>query len=87
MARKGPELTELGEQVATEWERAVILALQELAKDWPPTVMLVSMDGGLQVVRTDAFRAGHEESPSRIGQQDSCVLANIDGIPNDGGGW
>jgi hypothetical protein len=85
--RAQADLTEFGEQVATDWERAVILALQELAKDWPPSVMLVSMDGGLQVVRADTYRTGNDAGLSRVEHHDSCVLANIDGIPNDGGGW
>lgn len=85
--RRQAELTDLGEQVATARERAVILALQELARDWPSSLMLVSMDGGLQVVREDAYHAGFSASLGSAGHQDSCVLANIDGIGADGGGW
>jgi hypothetical protein len=85
--RRQANLTGLGEEIATDWERAVVLALQELAPNWPPTVMLASMDGGLQVVRTDLYRRGHDQAPDRVQHHDSCVLANIDGIPNDGGGW
>jgi hypothetical protein len=85
--RKRADLTELGEQVATDWERAVILELQTLAPNWPPTVMLVSMDGGLSVVRTDAYRRGFDANLNGARRQATCVLANIDGIPNDGGGW
>jgi hypothetical protein len=82
------DLTELGENVATDWERAVVIALQELAKDWPPTVMLVSMDGGLSVVRKDAYHAlSVDDRASGAERQDACVLATIHGIPNDGGGW
>jgi hypothetical protein len=36
------DLTELGEQTATKWERAVIFALQELGREWPESVTLQS---------------------------------------------
>jgi hypothetical protein len=85
--RKQAELTGLGEQIATKWEQAVILALQELARDWPESVTLVSMDGGLSVVRSDLYHRAYDTEPNGARRQEMCVLASIDGIPNDGGGW
>ncbi len=49
--------------------------------------MLVSMDGGLQVVRKDAYHAGFDANLGTVEHQDSCVLANIEGIGAAGGGW
>jgi hypothetical protein len=66
--RAQADLTGLGEEIATKWERTV-------------------MDGGLQVVRTDAYHRGHDIGIDRTEHPATCVLANIDGIPNDGGGW
>ena len=72
----------------TTEERAAIAALRRLAKRWPASLTLVSMDGGLQVVRTDAYHAinGREFLPGPE-RQEACVVADIDGILNDGGGW
>ena len=66
----------------TSEERNAIAALQRLAKRWPPSLMLLSMDGNLEVVRSADWQqlAGADELPERI-------IATIDGIPNDGGAW
>jgi hypothetical protein len=62
--------------------RAIIM-LKALARNWPQTLKLVSMDGGLSVIHTDDWRFGHFD---RIERQES-ILAEIAGIPNEGGAW
>jgi hypothetical protein len=64
-------------------ECAAIEALQRLAKRWPQTLTLVSMDGALHVIHTGDERYGLSFGPDR--QQ--AIIADIDGIPNDGGAW
>ena len=49
--------------------------------------MLVSMDGGLQVVDKTSFFAGNDANLSGGGRQEARVLAHIQDIPTDGGGW
>ena len=87
MDRPHADLTDLGEATCTWPERATIGALQRLAKHWPRTLMLVSMDGGIQVVRTGAYHAAHDAGGTGAERQQACVQADVDGIPNDGGGW
>jgi hypothetical protein len=82
--RPRADMTDYGEESATDPERAAIGALQRLAKRWPRTLMLLSYDGGLSIIHTadlDAIADGY--GPER---QD-LVLASINDIPNDGGGW
>lgn len=66
-------------------EGRAIRDLHMLARRWPQTLKLVSMDGGLQVIRNGdpRFDIDYGTGPER--QQ--CVLADICGIPNDGGAW
>ena len=72
----------------TASEQNAIAALRRLAKRWPKTLTLVSMDGGLQVVDTAIYHAiNGPETPDAATRQGMCVLADINGIPNDGGGW
>lgn len=59
----------------------------KVAGHWPKSIMLVSMDGGLQVVDKSAFYAGNDANLNGAERQAACVLANIDDIPTDGGGW
>ena len=54
-------------------EAKAIASLERLAKKWPSTLKLVSCAGSLRIVK-------HVE-----GCDDIHVVANIDGIPNDGG--
>ena len=68
----------------TREEARAITALQRLGRNWPRTLMLVSMDGGLSVVRTADPRYALENS---IAERQECILAHINGIRNDGGGW
>jgi len=68
----------------TDEERKAIATLQRLAKRWPRTLMLLSYDSSLSVIHTadlDAIADGTD-----LARQD-LILADIDGIPNDGGGW
>jgi len=67
----------------TDAERKAITSLQQLAKHWPRTLTLVSMEGNLHVIRTGDERFGLPFGPDR--QQ--AIIADIDGIPNDGGAW
>jgi len=71
----------------TARERRVVDELRQLARHWPGSIMLVSMDGGLQVVDTAAFHAGNDANLNGAERQQACVLADIEGIPTDGGGW
>jgi hypothetical protein len=67
----------------SDGERKAIAALQRLAKRWPQTLKLVSMDGGLHVIRN-----GDERYGTRFGtDRQESVIASIYGIPNDGGAW
>lgn len=73
-----PEIT------VTEEERKAIAALERLAKRWPGSLTLLSYDGGLSVIHT----AGRDYITDGDGpERQERVLAHIDGIPNDGGGW
>lgn len=72
----------------TNAEVRAIAALEQLAKKWPPSLTLVSMDGGLQVVLTQEYHDGNgPEFLSGAERQELCVVTDIHGIPNDGGGW
>ena len=68
----------------TDDERRAIEDLRRLARKWPPTLRLVSMDGNLSVVHADDPRYALDNS---IVARQECILADIHGIPNDGGGW
>jgi len=77
-----------GPREMTVQERRVVFELRQVARHWPATIMLVSMDGGLQVVDKGAFHAGNDQRNLGAAERQAlCVLADIDGIPNDGGGW
>lgn len=72
------------EHVLTDEERRAIAALERLAKRWPRTLTLLSYDGSLSVIHSadlDVISDG-----THAARQD-LILANIDGIPNDGGGF
>jgi hypothetical protein len=57
-------------------ERNAITALERLARRWPQSLMLFSWSGSLCVIRNgDAL----------LDDPGSAVIAQIDGIPNDGG--
>lgn len=65
-------------------ELSAIAALQRLARRWPRSLTLVSYDGSLSVIRSaDLGAIADGNGPER----EDLILANIDGIPNDGGGW
>lgn len=67
----------------TAEEAKVIASLQRLAKRWPNTLRLVSMDGSLHVVRADDDRFHSEDSMERV----QSIIADIHGIPHEGGAW
>jgi hypothetical protein len=67
----------------TPGEARAIAALRRLARRWPPTLELISMGGGLHVIHTSDPRYS---MPHGVDRQEA-VLADIDGIPNDGGDW
>lgn len=67
----------------TEDEAKAIRALQQVARHWPPTLMLVSMDGSLYVAHVGDKRL--HDPDERVSKQ--AIIENIPGIPNDGGGW
>ena len=71
----------------TSEERNAIAALERLAKRWPPSLKLISMDGNLHVIRNgDArYHLGEGRADGHVRQQ--AIIADIDGIPNDGGAW
>jgi hypothetical protein len=64
-------------------EAKAIAQLTTMARYWPQTLKLVSMDGRLCVIHEGDWRFGHFD---RIERQES-ILAEIAGIPNEGGAW
>jgi hypothetical protein len=76
---------EANEAALSDVERKAIASLERLAKRWPRSLKLVSMDGSLAVIRNGDPRFDSEQ---RVGvERQACVIAHIDGIPNDGGAW
>lgn len=69
----------------TDPELRAIGELQQLAKRWPKSLTLVSMDGGLAVIRTGDPRFDFDGGNAMERQQ--SIIAHVYGIPNDGGGW
>jgi hypothetical protein len=67
----------------TREEAIAIGQLQRLARHWPKTLKLVSMDGELHVIHSADERFHDPSNIVRI----EAILAHITGIPNDGGGW
>lgn len=75
---------ELAEEDFTPDELAAIRSLKRLARKWPKTLMLLSMDGCLYAVRI-ADQGAIVTRP--YGTESDVPIALIDGIHNDGGGW
>jgi hypothetical protein len=71
-----------GDDISDDEARA-IHELNRLAARWPRTLTLVSMGGSLAVIRTGDPRYGARHP----GDRQDAIIENIDGIPNDGGGW
>lgn len=69
----------------TDPELRTIAELQRLARRWPRSLTLVSMDGALSVIRTGDPRFGFDSGNGTERQQ--SIIAHIEGIPNDGGAW
>lgn len=63
----------------TDGEAKAIRSLERLAKRWPDSLMLFSANGSLKVVRTGWSQHADER------MTDEHVLADVTGIPNDGG--
>jgi hypothetical protein len=76
---------EADESELTDDERRAIASLQRLGTRWPQTLKLVSMDGALSVIHANDPR--FESEHRHAGERQECILAHIDGIPNDGGAW
>lgn len=64
-------------------EAAALRQLRLLARRWPKTLRLISMDGGLHVMHAGDPRYDGISNLERC----EVILASIDGIPNDGGSW
>lgn len=62
-------------------ERKAVAALRRLARTWPRTLMLASMDGSLVVLRSA------DRGSADGGINEDSVVADIRGIPNTGGSW
>ena len=77
-------MTPMTPAALTAKERRAIADLEQLAKRWPQTLTLLSYDGGLSVIHTADFDTVADGTASA---RQELILANIDGIPNDGGGW
>lgn len=67
----------------TAEERRAIAALKRLAKTWPRSLRLISMEGSLHVIRTNDRDFLDPDSDDRS----AGVIADIHGIPNTGGAW
>jgi hypothetical protein len=80
-----PETQDENYAALTDEERATIASLQRLAKRWPKSLTLISMEGSLGVIRTADPRWADETKPSF--ERQDAIIADIDGIPNDGGAW
>ncbi len=78
----GPLLGENGDPV-TIAELEAIGQLMRLARKWPKSLTLLSMDGTLCVMHSGDERFGAEGRTARH----KVVLSTIEGIPNDGGAW
>lgn len=65
--------------IVTEDEKRAIEALQRLAGRWPQSLTLFSWSGTLCIVRS-------EEDLFNGGDPNDAIVAEIGGIPNDGGG-
>jgi len=75
---------ESAEDEFTTEELAAIHSLKRLARKWPKTLMLLSMDGCLYAVRI-ADQGAIVTGP--YGTESDVPIAFIDGISNDGGAW
>lgn len=62
-------------------ELAAVTALRRIARKWPRTLTLASIDGELVVLPT-----GRYLDPTN-GVSEDAVIASIPGIPNTGGAW
>jgi hypothetical protein len=71
----------------TSEERNAIAALERLAKRWPQTLKLISMDGNLHIVRAGDPRADLQFGSAMGQERQEAIIADIEGIPNDGGSW
>lgn len=66
----------------TDKERQAIASLERLAKDWPQSLMLLSRDSTLDVIRVSDYHGMFDLSRE---ERAGIVLAQVTGIPNDGG--
>lgn len=68
----------------TAEEANAIAALRRVASRWPRSLMLISMEGSLHVVRNDESRFDPSDGTAI---DPDAVIADIEGIPNTGGSW
>lgn len=66
----------------TDEERNAIASLRRLAKRWPRSLTLASMDGSLVV-----FRTGDPVFDGDTNRGECVIADDFAGIPNEGGGW
>jgi hypothetical protein len=71
----------------TDEEQRAIDSLKRLAKRWPRTLKLVSMDGSLAVILNGDPRYDFDHGTGSGAERQQCIIADIEGIPNDGGEW
>lgn len=69
--------------VITAREAKAIASLKRLARAWPDSLRLISMDGALHIIHTDDPRF-HDEG---FTERQESIIADISGIPNEGGAW
>lgn len=69
----------------TKEERLAIASLKRLAKRWPKSLDLWAMDGSLYVAKVPPGEDCCE--PNGGSARQDLVVADIYGIPCDGGGW
>jgi hypothetical protein len=72
----------MAEQDLTGEERVAIAALEGLAKRWPPSLMLLSTEGRLEVIHAADYH-GMYDLPDE--EREALTLATIHEIGNDGG--
>ncbi len=69
----------------TEKEEKAITKLRALAKVWPDTLWLFSGSGSLCVMKY--LEDGERGVTATGGMDPDCMVAQVQGINNDGGDW
>ncbi|WP_276972421.1 hypothetical protein [Ferrimicrobium acidiphilum] len=75
---------ELAKDEFTTEELAAIKSLKRLARKWPKSLTLLSMEGSVYISRTaDRGAIATRDCDTEL----DVPLVLIEGVPNDGGGW